>query len=707
MGNDPQFLQRHIDELAEYMVVLLDREARIRSWNRGAHLLFQYTAEEAIGKHFRLLFTDDDVARGAPEEEIAGALRDGRAPDRRWHKRKDGSLFFSDGLTTVLYEDGFARGYAKIARDATIDRKNEAQLAEIQAITEMAHFSESLDDLLDVLMKHLCGVFGSDIAGILLADTTGERLTVRAGCGLERDIEQGLSFRPGEGFPGAVAVEGNGLIWDHPDPRRFISESLRASAPSSLMGVPLKIKGRLLGVLYLASTTDREFTTADLDLLKVAADRVSLALDNANHIENERRARDEAAFLADAASLLSSTLDYEKTLADLVQLSVPRLADWCAVDIVDERGRLRRISVAHEDPAKVELVRQLHEKYPPKRDTRAGIYRVLSTGQAELHAEIPDDLIQAQIQSEEHGEVIRSLGLRSAMIVPLCSRDRTFGTITFVQAESGRHYAGSDLELAQQLAGRAAIAIDNARLYREARVATDARDLFMATLSHEMRTPMTSILGWVKMLQKDPSDVDTLAVGLEAIERSARVQARLVDDLLDVSRIITGKLSLDRRTVDATSLIRAAVSSLEPLATAAGVHVIAIGCDDPVQMVADPERLRQVLTNLISNAIKFSKPEGLVTVELSCDETMITIVVSDTGRGISPELLPHVFEPFRQEPGMEAAHFGGLGLGLAIVHNLVEMHDGKVEAHSEGEGRGATFVVTLPRMSAETKKAQD
>lgn len=699
----PQVLQHHIDELAEYMVILIDRDGLIRTWNRGAHLLFQYDASEVLGQHFRLLFTDDDIARGAPENELMTALRDGRAPDRRWHKRKDGSLFFSDGLTTVLYEEGRPRGFAKIARDATADRKNEAQLMEVQAITELAHFSESVEDLLNLVIKHLCNVFGCDVAAILLADEAGTALTVRAGCGVDDDVRDGVTMRVGEGFPGAVALEKQGLVWNDPDPSRFVSRALREQAPRALMGVPLSIKGRLLGVLYLASKQERQFRSSDMDLLRVAADRVALAMDNARLMEGEREAREQASFLAHAGAVLSSSLDYEKTLADVAQLSVPRLADWCAVDIADERGRLRRISVAHEDPEKIEIVTQIQERYPPKRDAPRGAYRVLETGEAELYERIDSQLTETAIQSPEHGRMIRSLGLRSLMIVPLTSRSRTFGTLTFASAESNRHYTRADLEFAQQLANRAAVAIDNARLYREARIATEARDLFMATLSHEMRTPMTSILGWVRMLRSEHADPDTMSLGLESIERSARVQARLVDDLLDVSRIITGKLRLEKRPVDIASITRDAVSSVEPSASAAGVHIMVLGCDQPVEIDADPERLRQVVTNLLTNAIKFSNRDGLITLDVQCDDDSVRLRIGDTGRGISPELLPHIFEPFRQERGMDAPSFGGLGLGLAIVRSLVEMHEGTVSADSEGEGQGATFTVVIPRRSDETK----
>lgn len=684
-----------ISELPDYMLILLDEEGRIRTWNRGAQVLLGYEEQEVIGKHFRLIFIEEDARNGAPELELKTAIEQGRAGDRRWHKRKDGSIFFTDGLTTRIDDPEGEIRFAKIGRDATAEHRSSTQLAQVEAITQLAYRASSVEALLQGLTNHLCTVFGSDLAAILLLEPGGRELVVRATCGLEEEMKQRSAVPVGEGFSGLVASAGEPLIWNSPDPSAFVSDILRAKSPAAIMGVPLRIHGDLVGVLHVSSTADHTFTDDDLQLLQVAGDRVAIAVDNARLLDSERQARERSAFLADASSVLSSGLDYEKTLADLVELSVPKLADWCAVDVADDRGRLRRLAVSHRDPDKIALAHELHEKHPPRPDSSI-LYKVLRSSEAELIEELSDTLLRQYAVDDEHAESIASLGIRSLMIVPLCSHTNTFGTLTFAYADSSRRYTRDDLSFAVQLASRAGIAIDNAKLFREAKLATEARDVFMATLSHEMRAPMTSILGWVQMLRSGGVDDETFSIALESIEQSARVQAGLVEDLLDVSRVIAGKLRLARELVDLRSVVSEVVVSLQPSAAEAGVHMSPPDGNGPVHVEGDAARLRQVFTNLVSNALKFTGRGGLISVQITITGQDVHVSITDTGRGIHQELLPHIFEPFRQEAGMDEPKFGGLGLGLAIVKNLVELHDGRVTAESEGPGKGSTFRVRLP-----------
>ncbi len=240
----------------------------------------------------------------------------------------------------------------------------------------------------------------------------------------------------------------------------------------------------------------------------------------------------------------------------------------------------------------------------------------------------------------------------------------------------------------------AALASENERLYREAEAANKAKDDFLATLSHELRTPMTSILGWVQILRMGDIDPDTLASGLETIEGSARAQARLIDDMLDVSRIIMGKFQLDLQPIDIVSVIQSAMEALRP---AADAKIVNLGFDqhiDSATVTGDPNRLQQVVLNLLSNAIKFTDPHGRIDVSLDSSDEQVEIMVRDTGQGIDPEFLPHVFERLRQ--ASVKGHGGGLGLGLAIVHHIVSAHGGSIRAESEGAGEGSTFIVRLP-----------
>jgi signal transduction histidine kinase/CheY-like chemotaxis protein len=241
-----------------------------------------------------------------------------------------------------------------------------------------------------------------------------------------------------------------------------------------------------------------------------------------------------------------------------------------------------------------------------------------------------------------------------------------------------------------------AAAQENERLYRDAREANRLKDEFLATVSHELRTPLTAILGWSHMLRLEQLDKDSAVRAFQTIERNARAQAQLIDDLLDVSRAITGKLRIDVRSVDPNSFIEAAIEAVRPAAAAKKVRVQKIMDTGVVSVSGDPVRLQQVIWNLLSNAIKFTPKGGRVQVRLQRINSHIEITVSDTGAGIAPEFLPHVFDRFRQADQRTTRQHGGLGLGLAIARHLVELHGGTVHAESEGEGAGATFTVRLP-----------
>ncbi|HZG54640.1 MAG TPA: ATP-binding protein, partial [Pyrinomonadaceae bacterium] len=309
------------------------------------------------------------------------------------------------------------------------------------------------------------------------------------------------------------------------------------------------------------------------------------------------------------------------------------------------------------------------------------------------------------------------LPVTSYLAVPVISRSgEVVGGLFFGHPEAGV-FTERVARVVEGLAAQAAVAVDNAslydaaqraraeaeqvaaekqRLYVEAQESNRLKDEFLATVSHELRTPLTAILGWAHLLRTGQTDDENLAKALETIERNARAQAQLIDDLLDVSRIITGKLRIDVRPIDPNSFIEAAVEAVRPAAEAKGVRLQRIMDTGVVTVSGDPVRLQQVVWNLLSNAIKFTPKGGRVQVRLERVNSHIEIGVSDTGPGIEPEFLPYVFDRFRQADGRTTRQHGGLGLGLSIVRHLVELHGGTVRAESEGEGHGATFTVLLP-----------
>jgi PAS domain S-box-containing protein len=410
-------------------------------------------------------------------------------------------------------------------------------------------------------------------------------------------------------------------------------------------------------------------------------------------VSDEKRAEARRAFLARASEELIASTDYRDALRRVAQLAVPRLADWCAVDI-SEAGVIEQLAVAHVDPAKVTYARELTKRYPPRPDAATGVPNVIRTGTSELLPEIPRAMLEAGARDAEHLQIIRELDLRSAMVVPLRGRERVFGAITFVYAQSDRRYGPDDLAFAEDLARRAALIIERRKAEEDAAIANRAKDEFLATVSHELRTPLQAILGYATMLRRDSTRDPTQA--LDAIIRNATAQARLIDDILDVSRIISGKLRLSIARVDLASVIRAAADAVRPAAEAKRIELAVSTGGDLGYLDADPDRLQQIVWNLVSNAVKFTREGGRVEVAARRTGEAATITVTDTGIGIPREHLHAIFERFRQVDSSATRAHSGLGLGLAIVRYLAEAHGGTVRADSDGSGTGATFTVTLP-----------
>jgi len=594
-----------------------------------------------------------------------------------------------------------------------------------------------------------------------------------------------------------------------------------------------------------------------------------------------------AAFLAEASRVLASSLNYEATLNSVAQLAIPTIADWCLVDVLNEDGTLQRLAVVHLDSAKVAQAWELNQCYPPPPHALYGPAHAVRTRSPELIPHISEEILVAYAQDAAHLKLLRSLGFRSSMVVPLIARDRVLGVITFATAESERHYERVDLVLAEDLAQRAAIAVDNARLYQAAQaalhqreealrlqqsveqkltllveasstlisslelnvllpkilnlscslIAADAyavwrflpslnkwqvvsaaglseayqqsviqvttttpsmpdqpyviedveqspllearkagyrqegilallvlplkihgetsgtlvfyyhqphqfsptevrvgmalanlsasaigttelyqeqkslraeaeaanriKDEFLAVLSHELRTPLNPILGWAKLLRGGKLEPAKVDLALETIERNAKLQTQLIEDLLDVSRILQGKLTLSAHPVSLVAVINAAIETVRLAAEAKSIQIHTLLEGTVGKVLGDQNRLQQVIWNLLSNAVKFTPIGGRVEVKLEQVGQQAQIRVSDTGRGIAPESLTYIFDYFRQADSTTTRVFGGLGLGLAIARNLIELHGGVIQAASAGEDQGATFVVRLPIWQAE------
>ncbi|MGH9253838.1 MAG: GAF domain-containing protein [Vicinamibacterales bacterium] len=487
----------------------------------------------------------------------------------------------------------------------------------------------------------------------------------------------------------------------------------------SLVSIPLVVRGDHAGSLVFYHRRAHRPSEVELQVAIALGQLAAAAVSNAElyaEQQNLRAAAQQsaarAAFLAEASVCLSS-LDYEANLRRVTEIAVSRLSDWCAVDLLDEPGAIRRIAVAHIDPPKAGHVRDYHARYPPDLAQERGVGRVIRTGVPELYADTPDPLLVAAAPDDEHLCMLRALEAQSVIIVPLSAGARTFGAMTFASTSPRRRYRQEDLDFAVELGRRAAYAVENARLYKEAQIyatenarlyqdaqeANRLKDEFLATLSHELRTPLNVMLGRARMLQK-AATTESMQAALNAIERNGAALTRLVEDLLDLSRITLGRLRLESAPVNMPDVIDAAVQGILPAATARSValHVDANWSVPPI--TGDATRLQQVVWNLLVNAVKFTPQGGQVTLSLTAEPSDLVLRVSDTGSGIDPAFLPHVFEMFRQaQPAAERSH-GGLGVGLSIVRRLVELHGGTVAVQSAGLGQGAAFTVRLPRWPA-------
>jgi PAS domain S-box-containing protein len=416
-------------------------------------------------------------------------------------------------------------------------------------------------------------------------------------------------------------------------------------------------------------------------------------------ITEQRRSEAASSFLARASALLSSSLDYEATLGNIVRFMVPTLADWCAVDMLLAEGRPRRLAAAHREPDKVALVHEVQRLFPLNWNAKSGLPRVLRTGESEWFPSVPESFLSDEGWDEAQARLLRELGLQSYLCVPLLSRGRILGALTLVYAESGRRYDERDLRLAEDLARRAGISADNARLFQEAREAVQVRDEFLAVAAHELKTPLTPLrLKLHRMRQmarggpQGVVDSRELLAHLEVTDRQVARLDRLIDSLLDVSRIGAGKLELEWEEVDLVEVVREVVSRFEPQAAKAECAVSVRTPPWPVLGRWDRLRLDQVVTNLLSNALKYGAGKP-IELSVSADQGHALLAVRDQGIGIEPGNLSRIFDRF--ERAVSERHYGGLGLGLYITRQIVEALGGSIEARST-PGEGATFLVTLP-----------
>ena len=595
---------------------------------------------------------------------------------------------------------------AELSRALAAESRRRRTLGEVTARTLAAGSTESV-------CRDTAGLAASvldcDHALVLEVANEGAPFSVVAASGWNVDALDSLTIYTGIDTQAGYAVYAREpvAVGDGDSEARFaIPAVLRGYGIRSGLAARIGTAVRPFGVLAVYSTSTRRFTEEDCQLLGAIATTLA-GLYERKRLESERvefanrdvaqrasadQASRRAAFLAQTVPVLDSALEPEATLVSLARLAIPALADCAVVDLVTDEGNIQRIDVVDIDPTRREATQAIR-RIPPELRGDGPFARAIRTGQPALLSNVAEYARNTTSRPDsEYQRLIRAMACEALLLIPLVARGQTLGLLTLGSRTANR-YGAADLSLAQELAARAAVALENGRLYREAQAASRAKDAFLATVSHELRTPINAVLGWAAMLRTEQIDPSRAAYACEAIERSARAQAQLLEQLLDVSRIVSGKLELRLAPVHVEAIVGAALDAVRPAADDKRVR-IATQIDRGLPLIfGDPERLQQVVINVLSNAVKFSPDEGVVEVELCKDETAARIVVRDHGVGIRSEFLPYVFDRLRQGDNTGNR---GLGLGLWIVRDIVERHGGTVTAASDGEGKGSTFTITLP-----------
>lgn len=409
------------------------------------------------------------------------------------------------------------------------------------------------------------------------------------------------------------------------------------------------------------------------------------------------RANEALRFLAEASALLASSLDYPTTIVRVAELTVPYLGEYCAIHILERDGSFPRVASVHVDPVEEGRLVQVATRYPLPPDFPHGYPKVLQSGVADWRPTLEDEFLQSVAQNEEHLALLRSLNISAYISVPLLVRGKTIGAITLLTFHGQRQYTEADVELARELARRAASAIDNALLYREAQDAIRMRDAFISVASHELKTPLTTLHGYAQLLLRRARRDETLnprhLQSAEMIaEQSLRLN-RMIESLLDISRLESGQLSIAMQEVELGALFQRLEAEIRPTLHQ---HTLALHLPPhPLYLAGDELRLEQVFQNLIQNAVKYSPQGGAIRLYLDREGALARVRVCDEGLGIPSDALPHLFERFYRASSREIQSISGVGLGLFVVKEIVSLHGGQVEVESQ-EGKGSTFTVWLP-----------
>jgi len=580
---------------------------------------------------------------------------------------------------------------ARAAERAHVQEQALAGLSDALRISEVA----------DLLIAQGLSALGASAGGIALFDRASGQLVVRRSVGYPADRLSVTRLDEAGPVPDAVSSRRPVVIPSMPEfAQRYPTLADAWSVGrEALAVVPLLAQDHALGVSYFWFSSARRFTPEELSLLDTMGTLGAPALERAQRYEAERAARLEAEasdarhrLLAEVSAVLASRTDPQLTLPEVARRLVPGLADASAVHLAEADGRPACIAVAHAVASLQQPLLELCEAS----QRGAGSATIARCFRGNEPARLEDVAVwRGSAAPGAEAELLGTLGFTGGLSVPLQARGRFVGRLALFTCGSSRPPGSDDLAFAMELAERIALALDNALLLSEAQRLNRVKDEFLAMLSHEMRTPLGAVLLWTDLLATESLGAGA-ARAAEMIGRSTRSLAQLIEELLDVSRIVAGKLTIDPHSTMLRELLEQVVEAARPAAAAKSVNLSSSLRGSFPVVWADSNRLRQVFDNVIQNAIKFTPAGGEIAVSLEPVDGRARVRVRDTGVGMRPQLLPVVFERFRQGDSSSTRVQGGLGLGLTIAQHIVELHEGRISAWSEGEGRGSTFTIELP-----------
>ncbi|WP_052519469.1 PAS domain-containing sensor histidine kinase [Archangium violaceum] len=642
-------------------ILSIDEAQRITLFNTGAEHIFGYPANEVLGRPLNLLLPErfQAIHRQHIREFAASGQTARHMGERRTiiGRRKNGDEFPAEASISKLRVDG-TELLTVIVRDITARQRAEEGLRNSEE-----RFRTSFEDA---------------PIGMALVGLDGRFLNVNGSlCGIV-----GYSHKE------LITKTFQDITWPED------LELHLANAHRLLQG---EISSYQMEKRYIHKDGHRVTILLTGSLVRGARGEPLHYIEQLQDISERKQLEQAWRFLAEAGPRLAASLDAQTTLTTVAGLAVPALADWSLVEQLDEEGRVKRVEGLADSPEKSRLLRELLTTQPRRpSNPRHLLAHVLRTGQPALLPEFSEAVLEAAAEDSHHLELLHRLEPRSGLVVPLVTRGRNLGTLLLVMSESGRRYEARDLALAEELAQRAALAIDNACLHEKSEQATHTRDEVLRIVAHDLRTPLNVISLSTKVLLKHPPEkraTDTKP--LEAIQKAVDRATRLILDLLDIARMEAGRLSVDRGPEQTAPLVREAAELHRALAEEKSIQLMVSVPEDAPPVFADRDRVLQILSNLLGNALKFTPMGGRILLRAEPAGSLVRFSVSDTGSGIPEEDLPHLFEPFWQA---SAGRKQGAGLGLAIVKGLVDAHGGHLRVESS-PGVGSTFFFTLPTAS--------